>query len=124
MSTTVTIVEEAISVTISDGARSLALLADVTIADVADEEVLTYDAASGKWVNAPGGGGGASDVDDLTTDTGTSGDMVRVAAAGGLEYRTAAQVLSDIGASGITQLDGGAADSIYSGIAAVDGGNA
>ncbi len=39
------------------------------------------------------------DVDDLTTDTGASGEMVRVAAAGGLEYRTTAEVLSDIGAA-------------------------
>jgi len=50
------------------------------------------------WVAQSGGGGGASDVDDLTTDTGNSGDMVRVAGAGGLEYRSAAQTLSDIGA--------------------------
>lgn len=43
--------------------------------------------------------GGASDIDDLTTDTGASGEMVRVAAAGGLEYRTTAEVLGDIGAA-------------------------
>lgn len=42
--------------------------------------------------------GGASDVDDLTTTTGNSTEMVRVAAAGGLEYRTVAQVLADIAA--------------------------
>lgn len=39
------------------------------------------------------------DVDDLTTATGSSGEMVRVAATGGLEYRTTTQVLSDIGAA-------------------------
>ena len=45
------------------------------------------------------GGGGASDVDDLATATGSSGEMVRVAATGGLEYRTPAEVLGDIGAA-------------------------
>lgn len=48
--------------------------------------------------------GGASDVDDLTTDTGNAGEMVRVAAAGGLEYRSTAQVLSDIGAAAAADL--------------------
>ena len=40
------------------------------------------------------------DVDDLTTTTGTSSQMLRVAAAGGLEYRTVAQVLADLRDSG------------------------
>jgi len=53
----------------------------------------------GAWVSV-GAGGGASDVDDLTTTTGTSSQMLRVAAAGGLEYRTVAQVLSDLRDSG------------------------
>lgn len=39
------------------------------------------------------------DVTSLGTATGSSTNMLRVAAAGGLEYRTAAQVLSDIGAA-------------------------
>jgi hypothetical protein len=42
-------------------------------------------------------GGGASDVDDLTTATGSSGEMVRVAAAGGLEYRTISETRTDLG---------------------------
>ena len=42
--------------------------------------------------------GGASDVDDLTTATGSSTEMLRVASTGGLEYRTQAEVLGDIGA--------------------------
>lgn len=45
------------------------------------------------------GMGGASDVGDLTTTGGSSTNMLRVAAAGGLEYRTVAQVLADIGAA-------------------------
>lgn len=49
-------------------------------------------------VNGPTGAGGVSDVDDLTTTTGTATYIPRVAAAGGLEYRTPAQVRSDIGA--------------------------
>lgn len=63
----------------------------------ADGYVLSSTAAGVRsWVE---GGGGASDVDDLATSTGSSTNMLRVAAAGGLEYRTAAQVLSDIGAA-------------------------
>ena len=40
------------------------------------------------------------DVDDLTTTTGTSSQMLRVAEGGGLEYRTVAQVLADLRDSG------------------------
>lgn len=54
-------------------------------------------AATKKYVDDNSGGGG--DVDDLTTTTGNTTEMLRVDGAGtGLEYRTAAQVLSDIGA--------------------------
>jgi hypothetical protein len=69
-----------------------------------DDEVLTADAAQPKGVKwAAAAGGGASDVDDLTTDTGNAAEMLRVDGAGtGLEYRTAAQVLSDIGAVDVT----------------------
>ena len=42
---------------------------------------------------------GASDAEELTTSGGTALDMIRVKAEGGFEYRTAAQVLSDIGAA-------------------------
>jgi hypothetical protein len=49
------------------------------------------------WVETSGAG--IPDVDDLTTATGSSGEMVRVAAAGGLEYRTTAEILDDIGAA-------------------------
>lgn len=52
------------------------------------------------WEQINGAGAGASDVDDLTTTTGTSSQMLRVAAAGGLEYRTVAQVLADLRDSG------------------------
>lgn len=46
-----------------------------------------------------GAGSGASDVGDLTTDGLDAGDMLRVAAGGGLEARTPAEVLGDIGAA-------------------------
>lgn len=63
----------------------------------ADGYVLSSTAAGVRsWVE---GGGGASDVGDLTTTSGSSTNMLRVAAAGGLEYRTTAQVLADIGAA-------------------------
>lgn len=45
-------------------------------------------------------GGGASDVTDLTTTTGNVAEMVNVAAGGGLQYRTVAQVLADLRDSG------------------------
>jgi hypothetical protein len=49
-----------------------------------------------EWESVVAGGG---DVDDLTTATGTATHMMRVATVpGGLEYRSPAQVLSDIGA--------------------------
>lgn len=41
----------------------------------------------------------ASDVADLTTDGLTAGNMLRVAAGGGLEERTPAETLADIGAA-------------------------
>lgn len=49
------------------------------------------------WV-AQSGGGGASDVDDLTTLTGQPTQYLRVNNPSGLEYRDPSQVLSDIGA--------------------------
>lgn len=51
-----------------------------------------------------GAGGGASDVGDLTTTGLTAGNMLRVAAAGGLEERTPAEVLGDIGAAASADL--------------------
>ncbi len=50
----------------------------------------------GAWVSV----GAAVDVTALTTTTGNPAEMVRVAGAGGLEYRTVAQVLADLRDSG------------------------
>ena len=61
--------------------------------------VVDLQAATKKYVDD--NAGGVSDVDDLTTTTGTATHMVRVAAAGGLEYRTPANVRSDIGAEAV-----------------------
>ena len=47
------------------GSSTLAGLSDVDLGTLADGEVLTYDAAEGKWVNAAGGSGGASELSDL-----------------------------------------------------------
>lgn len=63
------------------------------VATTTDDPVLSEE----EW-SAAGGGGGVSDVSDLTTTGLTAAHMLRVAAAGGLEARTPAQVLSDIGA--------------------------
>ena len=48
-----------------------------------------------EWV-AQSGGGGSVDVTDLTTTTGTPAQRLRVAGAGGLEYRTTEQDLADL----------------------------
>lgn len=51
----------------------------------------------GAWTTtAESGGGGASDVTDLTTTTGLPAQRLRVAGAGGLEYRTTEQDLADL----------------------------
>jgi len=63
----------------------------------------TADGADGAGWEAAAGGG-ASDVGDLTTTGLTATNMLRVAAAGGLEERTPAQVLSDIGAAASSSL--------------------
>lgn len=61
-----------------------------------------YNADIPAWEFVPssggGTGGGASDVSDLETDGLAAGSYLRIAVAGGLEERTAAEVLSDIGA--------------------------
>lgn len=76
-----------------DGSHASAFEAALGNPD-SDGYVLSSTAAGVRsWVQS------AADVGDLTTTTGSSTDMLRVAAAGGLEYRTAAQVLSDIGAA-------------------------
>jgi hypothetical protein len=78
-----------------------------TLLDGVFEPVLGNPGTNGYVLSSTTGGtrswvaqdAGASDVDDLTTTSGSGTDMLRVAAAGGLEYRTAAQVLGDIGAA-------------------------
>ena len=74
----------------------------MALEDDAASDGTQYARQDAGWVAVAGGG--ASDVDDLTTDTGTSGQMVRVASGGGLEYRTTAQVLTDIGAAAAADL--------------------
>ena len=53
------------------------------------------------WDDVTGGSAFGGDVDDLTTATGVAGQMVRVAGAGGLEYRNPSDVRTDIGATTI-----------------------
>lgn len=45
---------------------TLATLKDVNLVDLKDNQVLVWDAASGKWINKTGGTGGASSWDELT----------------------------------------------------------
>ena len=91
-------------------ATALATMADAAdLANVPDPAgatdgyVWTADGADGAGWEAAAGGG-ASDVGDLTTTGLTTTNMLRVAVAGGLEERTPAQVLSDIGAAASSSL--------------------
>jgi hypothetical protein len=65
--------------------------------DVDDNKLYIGGESGNQEISGGGGGGGAEDTEDLTTDNGVSGDMLRVASGGGLEYRTTSQVLSDLG---------------------------
>lgn len=67
----------------------------------------TYVHDGMQWREKGSVGSDTFDVDDLTTATGSSGEMVRVASGGGLEYRTPDEVLGDIGIvlDGIGKLD-------------------
>ena len=58
---------------------TIAELTDTTITSPTDGQVLTYDSSSSKWINANGGGGGASDLDDLddvTISSATNGQVL------------------------------------------------
>lgn len=50
------------------GSTELSELDDVDISGVSDGEVLTYDAATEKWVNATGGGGSGSVITNIFDD--------------------------------------------------------
>lgn len=51
----------------SGGSSSISTLTDVELTSLANNQILKYDSASSKWVNAnESGGGGASALDDLT----------------------------------------------------------
>ena len=49
------------------GATTLADLLDVNISNPTNGQVLTYNSATGKWVNAAGGGGGGISMSDVWT---------------------------------------------------------
>lgn len=69
--------------------------------DDAASDGTQYARQDGTWAAVAAAGG---DVGDLTTTGLTAANMLRVAAAGGVEERTPAQVLSDIGAVGTASL--------------------
>ena len=58
------------------GASTLAGLLDVAITSPHTGQVLTYDGATGKWVNGAGGGGGGGTVTSVTAGTGLSGGTI------------------------------------------------
>lgn len=58
-----------------------------------------YQRKDGTMFNPLSDPSSPTDVANITTTLGASTNMLRVAAAGGLEYRTTAQILSDIGAA-------------------------
>ncbi len=77
-------------------------LGDVNIASPSDDQVLKYDATSGKWVNgAGGGGGGASDLNDLDDVTITSPEENQVLKYDGSQWVNAT---SSAGATNLNEL--------------------
>ena len=79
----------------------LADLGDVNITSPSDDQVLKYNATSGKWINSTGGGGGgASDLDDLDDVTITSPAENQV-----LKYN-GSQWVNATSPAGATNLDG------------------
>lgn len=59
-------------------------------------QVFVFDGAGSGAEGDAAGGGGPVDVTDLTTTTGSAAQRLRVAGAGGLEYRTTEQDLADL----------------------------
>ncbi len=90
--------DEAAWLTTSAGGGDLGSAAYI---DDAPSDGTQYARQDGTWAAVAAAGG---DVGDLTTTGLTAANMLRVAAAGGVEERTPAQVLSDIGAVGTSSL--------------------
>lgn len=81
--------------------EDLADLGDVNITSLSDDQVLKYDANSGKWINSTGGGGGgASDLNDLDDVTITSPAENQVLKYNGTQWVNATSP------AGATNLDG------------------
>ena len=57
----------------SGGASALSDLTDVDLTNIADGQILKWDATNSKWVNANESGGGSVDADDVNYDNTTSG---------------------------------------------------
>lgn len=76
---TANITEQTTAVTISSGVRTLANLSDVALSSPADTQVLTYDTASGKWINAAASG--VSDAADVTFTPAGNIEAINVQAA-------------------------------------------
>lgn len=64
------------------GARVLDDLEDVSLYDLQDDDILTYSAALGMWVNLPGGGGSSLDVEDEGTVQETAVTRLNFSGAG------------------------------------------
>lgn len=70
------------------GTATLAGLADTTISNPSNDQILKYDATTSKWINAENSGGGGTDYtagdgivideDEISTDNATSEDMEEI----------------------------------------------
>jgi len=75
------------------GAVSLNELNDVTLSSPADQNVLQYNQATGKWINAPAPSAGnvnLNDLGDVDTTAGTTGDVLVKQSNGNWEAQTPA----------------------------------
>ena len=87
-------------------------LSDVTLSSPSDQQVLKYDAATGKWINAaaPGGGGGTVSSVGFTAPTGfsVSGSPITTSGTIALSYAAGYQGFTSAEASKLAGIDAGA----------------
>ena len=85
--------------------EDLADLDDVNITSPEDDQVLKYDATSGKWINSTGGGGGgASDLNDLDDVTITSPEENQVLKYDGSQWVNATSPAGATNLNGLTDV--------------------
>ena len=79
------------------GASALDDLTDVDLTTPSNGQVLKYDSANSKWINANESGGGASSLNDLNDVTITSATQGQVLKKGASDWENASLSKSDVG---------------------------